>query len=139
MKDRVYEHLINIYQKKMQCQATYCRALGEMMEEAENKAKAIYQFAKEKIELHPELAAYAQVFTAVHEELHTEIQEITSKQEKHEQTYIYLLESCKLSYIENQKHIIDYVQKQLSAEASKINQKIDEIDKKQSEIDVIKF
>lgn len=111
--------------------AGYVRTLAELAAEVEGRRKAICIYLDDDGKMHRELEIYAKVFGKVKEELKEEMSEVEANMQRQEQSYLYSLDACKLSFIANQKQVIDFGQKELERHEARINQKVTEIRDKQ--------
>lgn len=91
----------------------YVRTLAELIAEVEGRRKAICIYMDDEGKAHRELEIYAKVFTRIREELQEEMREVETNMQRQEQSYIYSLDACKLSFIANQKQVIEFAQKEL--------------------------
>lgn len=116
----------------------YVRTLAELIAEVEGRRKAICIYLDDEGKMHRELEIYAKVFGKVKEELQEEMREVETDMQRQEQSYLYSLDACRLSFIANQKQVIEFAQKELEGHEARIGQKIAEIRDKQKEIESIK-
>jgi hypothetical protein len=99
IRSRVFDHLTSLYTRKLHAQATYSRLLSQLAEETASRLNELEHFAAGRPHFRPPLAAYAQVYSAVRDELRSEAVEVERVGQEREQGYLDVLEKCRVSHL----------------------------------------